>query len=426
MTREGKGELREDLQKMILSANEDMALDGVRVLALACREMDETIASDEVEKDLTFLGLVGMADPPREEAKEAVSQCLSAGIRPTMITGDHPATAAAIAKRLGILKPGDRIMEGRELASLSQEKLREVIEEISVFARVSPEDKIHIVQALKSKDHIVAMTGDGVNDAPALKGADIGVAMGIAGTDVSKEASDMILLDDNFATIVSAIKEGRIIYDNIRKFIRYMLSTNSGEVLTMFFALMLGMPLPLLPIQILWINMVTDSLPALALGLEPGEKDVMSRPPRAPKESIFARGLWQDILWLGLWMTFGILGIMWWACNNRDLQHVRTMTFFAMAMFQMFNVMAIRSEKESTFTIGLFSNKSLLFAVILTFALQLLVTYTPPLQMIFKTTSLSIGELTFCIGASASIFVAVELKKLWARRGDEKFIKSLQ
>ncbi|HUT83382.1 MAG TPA: cation-translocating P-type ATPase, partial [Thermodesulfobacteriota bacterium] len=416
LTKNGREELGEEIRKKILLANEEMALDGVRVLALAYRQMDETRAPDEVERDLTFLGLVGMADPPREEAKEAVNQCLSAGIRPVMITGDHPATAAAIARELGILKPQGRMVGGRELAALSQEELTKIIEEISVFARVSPEDKIHIVQALKSRGHIVAMTGDGVNDAPALKGADIGVAMGIAGTDVSKEASDMILLDDNFVTIVSAVKEGRIIYDNIRKFIRYMLSTNSGELLTMFFALMLGMPLPLLPTQILWINIVTDSLPALALGLEPGERDVMKRPPRDPKEGIFARGLWQHMVWVGIWMSSGILGIMWWACNHCDEQHVRTMTFFAMAAFQMFHVMAIRSERESTFAIGLFSNRPLLFAVILTFVLQVLVTYTPFLQVIFKTVSLTTGELLLCVGVSATLFGAVEAEKFLLQR----------
>ena len=260
---------------------------------------------EEAERDLIFIGLVGLKDPPRDEARDAVFQCIDAGIRPVMITGDHPATAAAIAREVGILSANDRSITGKELADISDEEFYSIIESISVFARVQPEDKVRIVNALREKGHIVAMTGDGVNDAPALKGANIGIAMGITGTDVSKEASDMILLDDNFATIVRAIKEGRIVYDNIRKFVRYMLSTNSGEVLTMFFAILLGMPLPLLPIQILWVNLVTDSLPALALGLEPAERNVMKRLPRDPKESIFARGMWQHIIWVGSLMAAG-------------------------------------------------------------------------------------------------------------------------
>jgi len=286
---------------------------------------------------------------------------------------------------------------------------------VRIFARVSPEDKIRIVSALKEKGHIVAMTGDGVNDAPALKKADIGIAMGITGTDVSKEASDIILRNDNFATIVKAVYEGRVIYDNIRKFIRYMLSTNSGEILTMFFALMIGMPLPILPIQILWINLVTDSFPALALGVEPAEKNVMNRPPRDPKESIFARGLWQHIIWVGLLMSFGTLGVMAWGLKYDDLDHARSMVFFTLAGFQMFHVMAIRSERESIFTLGLLSNKALLGAVVLTFILQLMITYTPILQRIFKTAPLSSIELFICVTISFSVFIAVEVEKAYFR-----------
>lgn len=406
-----------NMKGRILKENEKMAADGIRVLALAYKEIEKGVSLKDVEKDFIFLGLVGMIDPPREEAYEAVKTCMKAGIVPIMITGDHPITAQAIAKRLGITNENGQTITGRDMEVLEPAHLNNLLSSVRVFARVSPEDKIRIVSALKEKGHIVAMTGDGVNDAPALKKADIGVAMGITGTDVSKEASDMILRDDNFATIVKAVHEGRVIYDNIRKFIRYMLSTNSGEILTMFFALMIGMPLPVLPIQILWINLVTDSFPALALGVEPAEKDVMNRPPRDPKESIFARGLWQHIIWVGLLMSFGTLGVMAWGLRHDDLDHARSMVFFTLAGFQMFHVMAIRSEKESIFTLGLLSNKPLLGAVLLTFILQLMITYTPILQRIFKTVSLSAFELLLCIAVSFSVFVAVEIEKAYFRYG---------
>lgn len=405
-----------NMKEQILKANEKMAADGIRVLALAYREIEKGISLKDVEKDFIFLGLVGMIDPPREEAYEAVKICMKAGIVPIMITGDHPITAQAIAKRLGITNENGQIITGRDMELLEPAHLNNLLSSVRVFARVSPEDKIRIVTSLKDKGHIVAMTGDGVNDAPALKKADIGIAMGITGTDVSKEASDIILRDDNFATIVKAVYEGRVIYDNIRKFIRYMLSTNSGEILTMFFALMIGMPLPVLPIQILWINLVTDSFPALALGVEPAEKDVMNRPPRDPKESIFARGLWQHIIWVGLLMSFGTLGVMAWGLKHDDLEHARSMVFFTLAGFQMFHVMAIRSERESIFTLGLLSNKPLLGAVLLTFLLQLMITYIPILQRIFKTAPLSAIELFICITISFSVFIAVEVEKAYFRR----------
>lgn len=404
------------MKEQILRENEKMAADGIRVLALAYREIEKGVPISEVEKGLTFLGLVGMIDPPREEAYEAVKICMKAGIVPIMITGDHPITAQAIAKRLGITNENGQIITGRDMELLEPAHLNNLLSSVRVFARVSPEDKIRIVTSLKDKGHIVAMTGDGVNDAPALKKADIGIAMGITGTDVSKEASDIILRDDNFATIVKAVHEGRVIYDNIRKFIRYMLSTNSGEILTMFFALMIGMPLPILPIQILWINLVTDSFPALALGVEPAEKNVMSRPPREPKESIFARGLWQHIIWVGLLMSFGTLGVMAWGLKYDDLDHARSMVFFTLAGFQMFHVMAIRSERESIFTLGLLSNKALLGAVVLTFILQLMITYIPILQRIFKTAPLSAIELFICVTISFSVFIAVEVEKAYFRR----------
>jgi len=403
------------LKEKVLSENERMAANGIRVLAFAYREIEKEISLKYVEKGLTFLGLVGMIDPPRDEAYGAVETCLKAGIIPIMITGDHSGTARAIAKRLGIADENGQIITGKDMELLEPAHLSNLLSSVRVFARVSPEDKIRIVSVLKEKGHIVAMTGDGVNDAPALKKADIGVAMGITGTDVSKEASDIILRDDNFATIVKAVYEGRVIYDNIRKFIRYMLSTNSGEILTMFFALMIGMPLPVLPIQILWINLVTDSFPALALGVEPAEKNVMNRPPRAPDESVFARGMWQHIIWVGLLMSFGTLGVMAWGLKYDDLDHARSMVFFTLAGFQMFHVMAIRSERESLFTLGLLSNKPLLGAVLLTFLLQIMITYTPVLQEIFKTVSLSLFEIFLCLSVSFSVFIAVEIEKAYFR-----------
>jgi P-type Ca2+ transporter type 2C len=300
----------------IEAVSERMAGDGLRVLALGTRRWS-TLPDDEtpdvMEWDLTLLGLVGLMDPPRQEAREAVELCKSAGVVPVMITGDHPLTARAIARRLGILEQNGEALTGAELAKLSTEELRSQVENIRVYARVAPEQKLNIVTALQDRGEIVAMTGDGVNDAPALRRADIGVAMGVMGTDVAKEASAMVLLDDNFATIVRAIGEGRRIYDNIRRFIRYAVTTNSGEIWTMFLAPMIGLPVPLLPIQILWINLVTDGLPGLALTVEPGEPDIMRRPPRPPQESVFARGLGVHALWVGLLMTALVLGTQAWS-----------------------------------------------------------------------------------------------------------------
>jgi Ca2+-transporting ATPase len=313
---------------------------------------------------------------------------------------------------------------------MSPEELARKIEKASVFARVSPEDKIKIVQALQARNQIVAMTGDGVNDAPALKGSNIGVAMGITGTDVSKEAADMILLDDNFATIVSAVTEGRRIYDNIRKFIRYMLGTNTGEVLTMGAAILLGMPLPLLPLQILWINLVTDSLPALALGMEPAEKDVMRRPPRPPEESLFANGLWQRTIFAGVLMALGCLLMFDWAIQEHTLVHgksqeaaetaARSMVFMTMAFFQLFNALAIRSERQSIFILSPSTNWYLYGAVGIAGLLQVVVIYFPPFQEIFKTAAVTGIELVVSLGVASSILFAIEIEKgllyLWARK----------
>ena len=356
-----------------------------------------------------MIGIVGMMDPPRPEAAESVAMCRSAGIRPVMITGDHPLTAEVIARRVGILHgEGEAVMTGRELAQLSLEEFEDQVEKIRVYARVAPEQKLKIVKALQDKGHFVAMTGDGVNDAPALKRADIGVAMGITGTDVSKEASHMILLDDNFATIVKAVREGRRIFDNIRKFIKYTMTSNSGEIFTIFLAPFLGLPIPLLPIHILWINLVTDGVPGLALAAEPGEKNIMSRPPRHPKESIFAKGLGAHIIWVGLLM--GAVSILTQALFIDNSQtHWQTMVFTVLCLSQMGHVLAIRSEQESFFKQR--TNKPLLGAVLLTFALQMATIYVPFLNPIFKTEPLTAGELAVTILLSTVVFLAVEIEK---------------
>ncbi len=406
----------------ILEAAERMTAEGMRVLGIAFRKwtsMPEEISSKMLESGLTFLGLIGMMDPPRKEAADAVATCRRAGIRPVMITGDHPLTAETIARRLGILdEQAGGIMTGVDLQNTLPDAFAQQVENIRVYARVAPEQKLNIVNALQARGQFVAMTGDGVNDAPALKSADIGIAMGITGTEVSKEAAHMILLDDNFATIVKAVGEGRRIYDNIRKFIKYLLTTNSGEIWALFVAPLLGLPIPLLPIHILWMNLVTDGLPALALSAEPAEDDVMKRPPRPPKESIFAHGLGLHALWVGILMAVLALGTEYWTLKTGA--HWRTMVFTVLCLTQLGHAMAIRSEKASLFQIGIFSNKYLLGAVMLTFALQMAVVYVPFLNPIFKTVPLSGFELMLSIGISCVVFVAVEIEKLIRRSKSPK------
>lgn len=406
----------------IIRISERMAADGLRVLAVGTRRWDavpEKMIHEEVESALTFLGLVGIMDPPREEAKEAVSLCKSAGIIPVMITGDHPITARAIARRLGIIDDDGEVITGTHLDRLSMEEFEKKVLDIRVYARVAPEQKLKIVKGLQDKGQYVAMTGDGVNDAPALKRADIGIAMGITGTDVSKEAAHMILLNDNFATIVGAVREGRRIYDNIRKFFKYMLTSNSGEVWTLFLAPFLGLPIPLLPIHILWINLVTDGAPALALTVEPAEGDVMKRKPRPPEEGLFAGGMWQHILWVGLLMAGITLFIQAWAIKT-DHAHWQTMVFTVLCLSQFGHVLAIRSEKESLFTQGVFSNKPLVGAVIMAFALQMATIYVPFLNPVFKTEPLTMSELVLSLALSSVVFFAVEVEKYFKRRGDEE------
>ena len=406
---------REELHRV----NNRMAAEGLRVLGIAMRHWDalpDEICPDAVESELIILGLVGIMDPPREEAKEAVQSCKAAGIKPVMITGDHPLTAQAIARRLGILD-GESMSEitGRELDKLSIEEFEERVEHIQVYARVAPEQKLKIVKALQDRGQFVAMTGDGVNDAPALKRADIGVAMGITGTDVSKEAAHMILLDDNFATIVKAVREGRKIYDNIRKFIKYLLTTNSGEIWTLFLAPLVGLPIPLLPIHILWINLVTDGLPALALAAEPAEGDVMNKPPRRPDEGIFSHGLGAHAVWVGLLMAAVVLAAQAWAIKT-DHAHWQTMVFTILCLTQLGHVLAIRSERQSLFSMGLFSNRYLFGAVLLTFALQMATIYVPVLNKIFKTEPLTWQEMLIALALSSIVFIAVEIEKLLRRR----------
>jgi Ca2+-transporting ATPase len=409
--------LKEDKERKIIAEEAHrLTMQGIRVLAFAYRFMDaipEPFSYDLVEKDMQFAGLAGMIDPPREEVKEAIQDCKTAGIHPVMITGDHPETAAAIAREIGILAQHDLVITGKDLSSLAPEELDEKVERISVYARVSPQQKLDIVKSLQRKNHFVAMTGDGVNDAPSLKAANIGVAMGITGTDVSKEAAHMILLDDNFATIVKAVKEGRRIYDNIRKFVKYIMTCNGAEIWTIFLAPLLGMPLPLLPIHILWINLVTDGLPGLALTTEKAERNIMNRPPRKTDESLFAQGTGYHIIWVGLLMAFVTLSIQAWALNEGNPRW-QTMVFTVLSLAQLGHVFAIRSDYEYIYRKGLFTNLPLVVAVAFTFGLQLAVIYLPFANEVFKTQPLTFKELFICIVVSAIVFHAVELEK-WIR-----------
>jgi P-type Ca2+ transporter type 2C len=407
--------LTEGWRERISTANERLAGDGIRVLGVGLRRLRSFDGNgEEQERNLTFLGIVGMIDPPRSEARDAVEICKRAGIRPVMITGDHPLTARHIATELGIAED-NRILTERDLVSLPGEDLVDLVEEVPVYARVSPEHKLDIVEALQEKGHIVAMTGDGVNDAPALKRADIGVAMGVTGTDVSKEAADMVLTDDNFATIVAAVEQGRVIYDNIRKFIKYLLTSNSAEILVMLVGPFLGLGLPLLPLQILWINLVTDGPPALAMSAEPAERGIMRRPPRPPGESVFARGLGRHVVWVGVLMALVSLATgLWYSQIAPEIW--QTMVFTTLTLSQLSHVMAIRSGDESLFRVGLLSNKPLLGAVALTFVLQLLAIYTPFFQRFLETEALPLADLAIAVALSTIIFWAVEVEKWLGRR----------
>mgnify|MGYP003815858047 CR=1 FL=1 len=395
-----------------------MAANGSRVLGFAYRYWDAVPAkpsSEEHETGLHFLGLAGIIDPPREEVFDAVRQCKSAGIIPVMITGDHPLTAKTIAERIGIISSADDVVvTGRELAALNDDDFELKVEKIKVYARVSPEQKLQIVKMLQKKGHFVSMTGDGVNDAPSLKKANIGIAMGITGTDVSKEAAHMILLDDNFSTIIRAVKEGRRIYDNILKFIKFLMTTNSSEILTLLLGPLIGLPVALLPIHILWINLVSDGVPAISLSFEKAEKDVMNRPPRPPQQSVFAEGRGLHMIWVGTLMAGIALCLQAWSIRNG--LHWQTMVFNFLCLAQFAHVLAIRSGKDSFFQVGLFSNKVLIIGIMVSIALQTVITFVPYFQPIFETEALTFSEFII-VGASASlIFIAVEIEKLIARR----------
>ena len=410
-----------DDKAVLKQYSDKWANDGKRVLAYAYRIIKTLPASftyEEAEKDLTLAGVAGVIDPARHEVKRAITECRTAGIKPVMITGDHPATAKAIAREIGILQETDLTLTGTELKHLSEKAFLKKVEKVAVYARVSPDQKLRIVKALQSLGHFAAMTGDGVNDAPSLKAANIGVAMGINGTDVSKEAADVVLLDDNFATIISAVKEGRRIFDNIRKFVKYIMTCNGAEILTVFLAPLLGMPMPFLPIHLLWINLVTDGLPALALASEKAEADVMQRPPRPTHESLFADGVGYHIIWVGALMAGVTLGTQALSIYYH-LGHWQTMVFTVLSMSQLGHIMAVRSDRTFLFKQGLWSNKPLFLSVLFTFALQMSVIYVPFMNVIFKTAPLSLSELGVCIGASVIVFHAVELEK-WVKKHKTK------
>lgn len=388
-----------------------MAAQGLRVLVFARRRLDALPGRvEDVEDDLEPIGLIGLLDPPRNGVEEAIAQCATAGVVPIMITGDHPATARAIADRVGIAAQSATTITGAELAGMSDEQFAQRVDHLNVYARVDPSQKIRIVRALQTNGRVAAMTGDGVNDAPALKQADIGVAMGDGGTDVARGAADLVLLDNNFATLVAAVRQGRRMYDNIRRFVKYVLTGNSGEIWTVFLAPFLGFPLALLPLQILWINLLTDGLPGLALTAEPAGRDIMSRPPRPPDESVFARGMGAHIIWVG--GLIGALSLTALAFGyHGGSPNWQTMVFTTLVFCQVVHAFVIRSETRSVFTIGLFSNRPMLLALALTVAAQVLVIYWGPLQGVFGTGSLTPAELSLCIGLASVVFVAVEVEK---------------
>lgn len=430
-------QLTDERRQAILADVEELAGQALRTLGVAFRTLEHDAISGTLheghEQELVFLGVLGMIDPPRPEARDSVVEARQAGIRPIMITGDHPITAAAIAAELGIAEHGSHAVTGAELQKIDDEELRAKVRASSVFARVAPEHKLRIVRALKAEGAIAAMTGDGVNDAPALKAADIGVAMGITGTDVSKGAADMILTDDNFASIVAAVEEGRSIFANIQKFLRYLLSSNMGEVLTMFFGVVLArliglvpeagsaVVVPLLATQILWINLLTDAGPALALGVEPADHAMMTRPPRDPRSRVISGRMWFDIIFVGVIMAAGTLGIMDWALpgglfSNGDgtLRYAQTMAFTTLVFFQLFNVFNSRFEKRSAFS-RLGSNPWLWLAVGISLLLQVAVVHVPFLQQAFRTISLSVTDWLICLGVGSIVLWVMELRKLITR-----------
>jgi Ca2+-transporting ATPase len=437
--------LDEAARKRILDANDRMTRDALRVLGLAYRVVEdvsnqtEELKTEEIERDLIFVGLIGMIDPARKEVKPALEKAREAGIRTIMITGDYPNTARAIAETIGMLKKGRGVMSGAQLDALNDEELKEVIRDTAVFARVSPEHKMRIVDALQANGEVVAMTGDGVNDAPAIKRADIGVAMGITGTDVAKETADMVLTDDNYASIVAAVEQGRVIYSNIRKFVFFLLSSNVAEIMIIFLATLAGLPAPLTAIQLLWLNLITDGAPALALAVEKGDPDIMSQKPRAKSEPIINRSMMlglgvQTIAQTGAVLTAFALGLLWhleagavvtgnpiayllahdW--RGIDVQTAETMAFVTLSLCELFRAYTVRSERASLFQIGVFSNRYMQYAVGLSIALLLLVCAVPFLQPIFNTHFLSVREWAIVLGLALFPAVAEEITKFFLRR----------
>jgi len=407
-----------DPEQLLIEA-ENLAQQGYRVIAVAKRQFTELpvpLSESNVENKLTFLGLIGLIDPPRPEAHQAVKDCITAGITPVMITGDHAATAMAMATQLEIAESDNELLTGAKLNGLTDKDFQDIVSDIRVYARVTPEQKIRIVKALQAKGEFVAMTGDGVNDAPALKSAGIGIAMGLKGTDVAREAADMVLLDDNFSTIVQAVRHGRRIFDNIRKFIKYTMSSNSGEIWTLFLAPFFGLPIPLLPIHILWINLITDGLPGLALTVEKEEEGIMQRAPRSPNESIFSHGMWQHMVWVGLLIGGLALLSQAWAIS-RNFEYWQTIIFTVLTLSQLFHSLAVRAETVSIFSLGLFSNKPMVAALGLTVLLQMAVIYLQPLNEIFHTQPLPLYDLLFCFLISSTVLFAVEIEKWLVRSG---------
>jgi len=386
--------LTDERRGEVVAASDELASRGLRVLALAYRQLERTLPDDELEREMTFLGLVGMEDPPREEVDEAVHLCHEAGIVPVMVTGDHAATALAIGRQLSIADDGDGALTGSEMDVMSDEELTDAVRRVRIFARIAPEQKVRIVEALRANGHIVAVTGDGVNDAPALKRADVGVAMGITGTDVAKEAADMIVIDDNFASIVAAVEEGRTIFDNIRNFVVYLMSANIGEIILIFGGILLGLPIPLLAMQILWVNLVTDSLPALALSLEPGEPDAMRRPPRPPTEQVLTRPIAYVLGVRGAVEGLGALAVflIWLEVFNASDDLARTVAFATIAVAELLEAHGSRSLYRTVFELGQRSNPYVLLATLVSFGALLAVLYIPLLQEAFHTETLGVRE----------------------------------
>ncbi|OGO05450.1 MAG: ATPase [Chloroflexi bacterium RBG_13_54_9] len=404
--------LDEKEREAILEMAGRMAGDALRVLAMAYKPLPPDAQGTEgIEEEMVFLGLAGMIDPPRKESKHSIELCEKAGIESVMITGDHKVTAMAVARELGLLKEGIAL-SGAELDQLNDEEFEKIVEKVEVYARVSPAHKMRVVEALQRKGHITAMTGDGVNDAPALKKADIGIAMGITGTDVSKEAADMVLTDDNFASIVAAVEEGRGIFDNIKKYLMFLLSCNAGEITIMLIAGLVGLPLPVVAIQLLWINLTTDGFPALALAIDPADPDIMERPPRSPREGVFTPGVLMSIAVIAVMMPATILPVFLWRARTVELIEAQTVAFTMITMFEIFRVFSCRSERHSIFKLGFFTNRWLVYAAIASVLMQMAVVYLPPLQSAFNTVALSPMDWALVLPLSLTGFVALELAKI--------------